>query len=79
MSSSRLHLTTFLIKIKTIVFFLVDEIQEAFQLSSEDFKAKYSVSKPALEDDNITFHCRTGKRAQEAIQMLQAMGFTRYV
>lgn len=55
----------------------VDEVKDAFRLSPDEFEEKYKVAKPKPQDDNITFHCRTGKRAQNAIKIIQELGYDR--
>jgi len=47
-------------------------------MSAEDFQAKYKVPKPKPDDNNITFHCHSGRRAQSAIAVMQELGYERY-
>ena len=60
-------------------FFSVSEIPTAFQLSSDEFKAKYGVPKPKITDENLIFHCQSGKRALKAVEEVQGLGFEKYV
>lgn len=53
----------------------LSEIPTAFQLRSDEFKAKYGVSKPKITDENLIFHCQSGKRALKAVEEVQGLGF----
>ena len=57
----------------------MSEIPTAFQLSSDEFKAKYGVPKPKITDENLIFHCQSGKRALKAVEEVQGLGFEKYV
>lgn len=57
--------------------FTVNELKNAFSMSAVDFEAKYKVPKPKPDDTNITFHCRSGMRAQNAIAILKELGYDR--
>lgn len=46
-------------------------------MSPEEFEEKYNAPKPKQDDNNITFHCRTGIRAQNAIEVIQQLGYDR--
>jgi rhodanese-related sulfurtransferase len=52
----------------------VEEIEEAFQLSKEDFKAKYGFEKPK-KHDQIVVYCRSGRRAASAAFHLVEQGY----
>ncbi|XP_031548577.1 thiosulfate:glutathione sulfurtransferase-like [Actinia tenebrosa] len=56
----------------------LDELQEALSLSPDEFQKKYNVRKPGLDDGNITVHCRSGMRADSAIQIFNNLGYKRY-
>lgn len=69
---------------KPIIFFVftlisVSEIHTAFLLSPEEFKAKYGIPKPKVTDDNLIFHCQSGRRAKKAVEEVQHLGYERYV
>jgi len=51
------------------------DIPEAFLLSDNDFKEKYSFEKPSTTDKNVVLTCRSGRRIQVANRRLQALGY----
>lgn len=53
----------------------LSDIPTAFKLSPEEFKLKYGVTKPNVTDENLIFHCQTGKRATKAVEEVQQLGF----
>ncbi|KAM8848253.1 thiosulfate:glutathione sulfurtransferase [Synchiropus picturatus] len=53
----------------------VDTVDAAFQLSNEEFLAKYGVNKPPLDTRNLVFHCQMGKRGAAATSMAIAQGY----
>ncbi|XP_029385429.1 thiosulfate:glutathione sulfurtransferase [Echeneis naucrates] len=55
----------------------LDNLQESLKLSSEGFQEKFQVQAPGKEDDNIVFHCRSGKRSATALDIARQLGFTR--
>ena len=57
----------------------VSEIHTAFLLSPEEFKTKYGIPKPKVTDDNLIFHCQSGRRAKKAVEEVQQLGYERYV
>lgn len=55
----------------------LSEIHTAFLLSPEEFKAKYGIPKPKVTDDNLIFHCQSGRRAKKAVEEVQHLGYER--
>lgn len=51
------------------------EIVEAFSMSPSDFEKKYGVRKPDVKDENLIFHCQTGRRARKAMESVKGLGF----
>lgn len=58
-----------------LTFIAVGDILTAFRLSPEEFQAKYGVPKPKITDENLIFHCQSGRRAQKAVKAVQQLGF----
>ncbi|XP_022600049.1 thiosulfate sulfurtransferase/rhodanese-like domain-containing protein 1 [Seriola dumerili] len=52
-------------------------LEESLKLSPESFEQKYEVKAPGKDDDNIVFHCRTGKRSAKALDIAGQLGFSR--
>lgn len=53
----------------------ITEFDEAFALSTEEFKANYGLDKPTANDGHkYVAHCMIGKRALKATEKLQSMG-----
>ena len=52
----------------------VDEIYSAFNLSPDEFRAKYGFEKPAKTAALCT-HCKMGKRATDAADKLFLLGY----
>lgn len=55
----------------------LDNLEESLKLPSETFQQKFEVTAPGKEDDNIVFHCRTGKRSAQALDIARHLGFVR--
>ncbi|XP_068732007.1 thiosulfate:glutathione sulfurtransferase-like [Montipora capricornis] len=53
----------------------LDDIITAFKLSPEEFQTKYGSPKPKVTDENLIFHCQSGRRAQKAVERVQQLGF----
>ena len=51
------------------------ELDEALKLSNEDFEEKYNYPKFNLSDQ-IMIHCRSGGRAGDARDIMEAVGYT---
>ncbi|TRY78453.1 hypothetical protein TCAL_06152, partial [Tigriopus californicus] len=52
----------------------LSELENAFQLSKEEFVSKYGFERPS-QTDLIVTSCKIGKRAEAACNMLQQLGF----
>ncbi|CAG5895977.1 unnamed protein product [Menidia menidia] len=52
-------------------------LEESLKLSPEIFKQKFNVKSPEKDDDNIVFHCRSGKRSLAALDIAHRLGFSR--
>ncbi len=57
-------------------FFSVGQVEEAFKLPDDKFEARYGRPKPSETDDNIVFHCRSGKRSLTALEAARAQGYS---
>ncbi|KAK2573729.1 Thiosulfate:glutathione sulfurtransferase [Acropora cervicornis] len=53
----------------------LNEIVTAFIMSPEEFLSKYNVPKPKVTDENLIFYCRSGKRAEKAVESVEKLGF----
>lgn len=62
-------------KIPKSVNIPLTEIVEAFSMSPSDFEKKYGVRKPDVKDENLIFHCQTGRRAGKAVESVKGLGF----
>lgn len=56
----------------------MDEIGEALQMNSRDFKEKYREVKPS-KSDSLVFSCFTGVRSKKAMDTAISLGFDRCV
>lgn len=54
----------------------LQEIPAAFQLSTQDFKAKYGFNLPEKEATNVVLTCRSGRRILVAQERLKALGYS---
>jgi len=52
------------------------EIENALDLSPDEFQEKYNFPK-FEKDDNLIFYCRTGGRSQMATSIVLSKGFTK--
>ncbi|XP_029313722.1 thiosulfate:glutathione sulfurtransferase [Cottoperca gobio] len=52
-------------------------LEESLKLSPEPFQQKFEAKAPGKEDDNIVFHCRSGKRSSKALDIARQLGFSR--
>ncbi|XP_073344892.1 thiosulfate:glutathione sulfurtransferase [Pagrus major] len=52
-------------------------LEESLKLSPEHFQQKFEVRAPGKDDDNIVFHCRSGKRSSTALDIARQLGFSR--
>ena len=59
------------------MFTSVPEINEAIALGENAFISKYGFPKP-LKNSLLVAYCRSGKRAADAVSILQTSGYTRW-
>ncbi|KAM7369891.1 hypothetical protein PAMP_011179 [Pampus punctatissimus] len=52
-------------------------LEESLKLSPEDFQQKFEVRAPEKDDDNLVFHCQSGKRSAKALDIARQLGFSR--
>ncbi|XP_022098751.1 thiosulfate sulfurtransferase/rhodanese-like domain-containing protein 3 [Acanthaster planci] len=53
------------------------DLADALKLPEDKFQDKYQCSKPKSRDDNIVFHCRSGKRSQTAVNIAKEIGYSK--
>lgn len=53
----------------------VDTVEAAFAMEPEEFKAKYGVTKPALDAPELVFQCQMGKRGGIATAKAHEIGY----
>ncbi|KPP67028.1 thiosulfate sulfurtransferase/rhodanese-like domain-containing protein 1-like [Scleropages formosus] len=53
------------------------DLEEALRMSPRDFEKRFEVDAPHKEDDNIVFHCQTGRRSTTALHVAHGLGFAR--
>ena len=53
----------------------MSQVVEAFSMSPAEFKQKYGVQKPDVKDENLVFHCQSGRRAKKAVESVKELGF----
>ena len=58
-------------------FSVVGEVEEALQLTPEEFTLKYGHDKPDMSDDNILFHCLRGARSHTAMTTAHQLGYAK--
>ncbi|KAG7243226.1 hypothetical protein INR49_012434, partial [Caranx melampygus] len=51
-------------------------LEDSLKLSPEGFQEKFEVKAPGKDDDNIVFHCRSGKRSATALAIATQLGFS---
>ncbi|XP_055534470.1 rhodanese domain-containing protein CG4456 isoform X2 [Wyeomyia smithii] len=61
-------------QIPTSVNIPLPTVEQALQLSEDEFKAKYGRTKPQ-PDTEVIFHCKMGGRAQKAADIATGLGF----
>ncbi|XP_053684047.1 rhodanese domain-containing protein CG4456-like isoform X2 [Sabethes cyaneus] len=61
-------------QIPTSINIPLPTVEQALQLSDDEFKAKYGRTKPNPETE-VIFHCKLGGRAQKAADMATGLGF----
>ena len=57
----------------------VGDLDEALQMSEEEFHDRYMAPQPSKRDDNIVFHCRSGIRSEDAMTTAHLLGYTKQV
>lgn len=63
----------------TIYTYSVADVRKIFlNLSEEEFEEHYGKRKPS-KDTKIIFSCRSGKRSGTMQEVMQKLGYTRYV
>ncbi|XP_044061158.1 thiosulfate:glutathione sulfurtransferase [Siniperca chuatsi] len=53
----------------------LDTVEAALAMGSEEFKAKYGVTKPPLDAPELVFHCQMGKRGGTATGKANKLGY----
>lgn len=56
----------------------MDEVGEALQMNSKDFREKYNEVKPS-KSDRLVFSCLAGARSKKALDTAVSLGFNRYI
>ncbi|KAL9963822.1 hypothetical protein ACROYT_G027369 [Oculina patagonica] len=64
-------------KIPKSVNIPLSQVAEAFTMSQAEFKQKYGVQKPDVKDENLIFHCQSGRRAKKAVESVKELGFNK--
>lgn len=59
-----------------IVYFVVNQVSEALQLSPSDFRRRFLVEKPRKKDV-VIFNCRSGKRSLDATNQAHKLGYSK--
>ncbi|TRY90796.1 hypothetical protein DNTS_028613 [Danionella cerebrum] len=52
-------------------------LEESLKLPPQQFELEFKVKAPQKEDDNIVFHCRSGKRSLSALEIAHRLGFSK--
>ncbi|XP_041824349.1 thiosulfate:glutathione sulfurtransferase-like isoform X2 [Melanotaenia boesemani] len=55
----------------------LDTLEDSLKLDPELFEQNFKVRAPGKDDDNIVFHCRSGKRSFTALSIAHQQGFSR--
>ncbi|XP_067291180.1 thiosulfate:glutathione sulfurtransferase isoform X1 [Pseudorasbora parva] len=53
------------------------QLEESLKLPPQQFQLHFTVKAPQKEDDNIVFHCRSGKRSLSALEIAHRLGFSK--
>ncbi|KAM4554512.1 thiosulfate:glutathione sulfurtransferase-like [Odontesthes bonariensis] len=53
----------------------VETVEAALSMKPEEFKAKYGVTKPALDAPELVFHCQMGRRGATATSKAHQVGY----
>ena len=56
----------------------VGDVEDALQMSSEEFEVRYGAPKPQEGDTNhLVFYCMVGIRSLRAVEVAQALGYSK--
>lgn len=55
----------------------VDTVEAAFAMEPEEFKAKYGVTKPQLDNPELVFQCQMGRRGGLATAKAYDQGYVK--
>jgi len=55
----------------------VENVEAAFSMKPEEFKAKYGVTKPAVDAPELVFHCQMGRRGATATSKAHQLGYVK--
>ena len=61
--------------IQALLYFLVPELNEAFNSDARAFEKKYGFAKPDKTSNSLVIACKSGVRAQKAAEALQLLGY----
>ncbi|XP_077100170.1 thiosulfate:glutathione sulfurtransferase isoform X2 [Siphateles boraxobius] len=53
------------------------QLEESLKLPPQQFQLQFKVKAPKKEDENIVFHCRSGKRSLSALEIAHRLGFSK--
>lgn len=53
------------------------QLEESLNLPPQQFQLHFKVKAPEKEDNNIVFHCRSGKRSLSALEIAHRLGFSK--
>ena len=56
--------------------FLVPDLEKALEMDDHTFKELYGFEKPAKDNCNLVFHCKSGVRSQRAVDAAKELGYT---
>ena len=59
-------------------FYAVEDVEEALQMTAEEFQTSYGSPQPKKTDHNIVFYCMAGVRSWEAMECAHSLGYTKY-
>ncbi|KAI1891211.1 hypothetical protein AGOR_G00141450 [Albula goreensis] len=53
------------------------DLEQSLKLTPAHFKLLFDVAAPQKDDENIVFHCQSGRRSATALEIAHRLGFTR--
>ncbi|KAI2665054.1 Thiosulfate:glutathione sulfurtransferase [Labeo rohita] len=53
------------------------DVEQAFRLNPDQFRERYGVPKPGLEDSDFVLYCRRGIRSLTALEIARDLGYSR--